>query len=123
MASAIDRDHAVAFSWLQSASDEIYRDVRVPCTSGRPLALSTYDAAAKRAPKPPLWAGTDASIRVTNVEYLGRVNPDADFDWDASFCFEGAEYATSPLYTQRITIQTTGPGGQIVRTLQMVKSK
>jgi type II secretory pathway pseudopilin PulG len=122
-ASNTDQNHAVAYSWLQAASDEVYREIRVPCTDGRALALSNYDAAAKRVPRPPLWDGTDASIRVTNVEYLGRTDPDAVFEWDASFCFEGVGYESSPLYTQRITIETTGPGGELVRTLQMVKSE
>jgi type II secretory pathway pseudopilin PulG len=121
-ASSTDRDHAVAFSWLQAASDEIYRGDRVPCDDGRDLAISSYTTAARRADPPPAWSDTDASIRVIDVEYLGRTDPDAEFDWDASFCFEGTGYESSPLYTQRVTIETTGPGGNIVRTLQMVKS-
>lgn len=122
-ASAVDRDHAISFSWLQAASDEIYRANRVPCTSGRPAAIAAYDTAAQAAPKPPRWASDpSATIAVTNVEYLGKVSADADFEWDASFCFEGGVYTDSPLYTQRVTITATAPGG-LVKTLQMVKNE
>lgn len=122
-ASATDRDHANAFAWLQAASDEIYRDARVPCTSGRPAAIAAYDIAAKAAPRPPRWAGDPtATIAVTNVEYLGRFTPDADFEWDAAFCFEGGIYDESPLYTQRVTITVTVPEG-FSKSLQMVKNE
>lgn len=122
-ASAVDRDHAVSFSWLQAASDEIYRDPRVSCTLGRPAALAAYDAAAKSAPRPTRWASNpSAVIAVTNVEYLGRTSPDDAFEWDAAFCFEGGAFANSPLYTQRVTIQVNAPGG-LVKTLQMVKNE
>lgn len=122
-ATAVDRDHAIAFSWLQAASDEIYRDARVPCTAGIAAAVSAYDAAAKSAPRPPSWStNPSATIAVTNVEYLGRSSPDDEFEWDASFCFEGGIYVDSPLYTQRVTITAVAPGG-LVKTLQMVKNE
>ncbi len=113
-----------AFSWLQAASDEIYRDPRVPCTAGRPAAIAAYTAAAQSAPRPVSWATEPgAVITVTNVEYLGRTTPDANFEWDAAFCFEGGIYVNSPLYTQRVTIQATSPDGRMVKTLQMVKNE
>jgi len=123
-ASAVDRDHAIAFTWLQAASDEVYRDARVPCTSGQAAAISAYDAAAKSVPRPARWASEPtAVIAVTDVEYLGRLDPTADFDWDAAYCFEGGIYADSPLYTQRVTIEARSPDGRIVKTIQMVKSE
>jgi type II secretory pathway pseudopilin PulG len=123
-ASGIDRDHAIAFTWLQAASDEVYRETRVPCTAGQAAAIAAYDIAAKSVPRPDRWAAEpSATIAVTNVEYLGRPDPNADFDWDASYCFEGGIYADSPLYTQRVTIEARSPDGRIVKTLQMVKSE
>jgi prepilin-type N-terminal cleavage/methylation domain-containing protein len=130
-ATGIDRDHAISYSWLQAASDEIYRDPRIPCTSGQAAAIAAYTAAAHRAPIPVTWRSEgdpsvpqgSAAIRVTNVEYLGRTNPDAVFEWDKSFCFEGGVYVESPLYTQRVTIESTSPDGRIVKTLQMVKNE
>lgn len=122
-ASTVDRDHAISFAWLQAASDEIYRVPRVSCTSGNNQVRSAYDAAAKSVDRPPAWDGTTAAIEVTGVEYLGKTGPDAVFEWDVAFCFEGTGYEDSPLYTQRVTIQTTSPDGELVKTLQMVKSK
>lgn len=123
-ASAIDRDHAIAFTWLQAASDEVYRDPRVSCTAGQAAAIAAYDVAAKAVPRPPRWASEPtATIAITNVEYLGRTDPNAVFEWDASFCFEGGIYTDSPLYTQRITIEVHGPNGSMVKTLQMVKNE
>jgi len=123
-ASAVDRDHAIAFTWLQAASDEVYRDARVPCTAGQAAAITAYDTAAKSVPRPVRWASEPtAVIAVTNVEYLGRPDPNADFDWDATYCFEGGIYAGSPLYTQRVTIEARSPDGRIVKTIQMVKSE
>jgi prepilin-type N-terminal cleavage/methylation domain-containing protein len=121
-ATVIDREHAIAFAWLQSASDEIYRTARVPCTDGLPKAIADYDTAAKKADVPSAWSAT-ATIAVTNVEYLGKVGIDDDFEWSPAFCFEGVGYETSPLYTQRVTIQVTSPDVGIVKTIQMVKSK
>ena len=121
-ATVVDREHAIAFAWLQSASDEIYRTTRVPCTSGRPAAIAAYDTAAKSVSAPSTWSA-GASIAVTDVEYLGKVAVDDDFEWSPTFCFEGAGYTTSPLYTQRITVQVTSANGGIVKTIQMVKSE
>ena len=131
-ASATDRDQAVAFTWLQAASDEIYRAPRVPCTSdgtGRLLAIDQYTVAARQAEVPPVWqtsTGTPrdaASVAVTNVEYLGRTTVDDVFDWGPGFCFEGGTFADSPLYTQRVTVQVTFPDGTTIQTLEMVKSE
>lgn len=121
--SVTDRDHATAFSWLQAASDEIYRAPRVPCTSGQAAAITQYDTAAQNATEPPVWSSTGATIGVIDVEYLGKTAVDADFEWSDAFCFEGAGYIDSPLYTQRVTIQVIGPNGSLTKTMQMVKSE
>ncbi len=123
-ATVIDRDHATSFAWLQAASDEIYRVPRVPCTDGQAAAISAYDAAAKSVDRPPAWVDEPtAVIQVTTVEYLGKADPDAVFEWDAGYCFEGPGFETSRLYTQRVTIEATSPDGELVKTLQMVKSE
>lgn len=122
-ASAVDRDHAIAFAWLQTASDQIYQDPRVDCTQGQAAAISAYDVSAKSVVRPPSWDATPAMIRVVDVEYLGKVNPDDDFEWGAGYCFEGAAFLDSPLYTQRVTVQVVSPSGNIVETLEMVKSE
>lgn len=123
-ATVVDRDHATSFAWLQAASDEIYRTPRVPCTDGQAAAIVAYDTAAKSVDRPPAWVDEPtATIRVTTVEYLGKADPDAVFEWDAAYCFEGIGFEDSRLYTQRVTIQATSPNGELVKTLQMVKSE
>ena len=121
-ASAVDKDLATAYEYVQSASDQIYEAPRVPCYQGLTNVQAAYDAAAKLAPVPPGWAKT---ATVTNVEFLGRATVDAQFSWGA-FCFESTdplnEYYTSPLYTQKITFTVKDPRG-FVRTLQVVKSE
>lgn len=120
-ASVIDRDHATAFAWMQTASDEIHRAPRESCTTGN--AIAAYDAVAQTIPPPPVWASLSPTIEVINVEYLGKNNEDDPFEWSSSFCFEGGTYADSPLYTQRVTLRVITHDGRFVRTLQMVKSE
>ena len=123
-ATVVDRDHATSFAWLQAASDEIYRVPRIPCTDGQAAAINAYDVAAKSVDRPPAWVDEPtATIRVTTVEYLGKLNPDAVFEWDAGYCFEGIGFEDSRLYTQRVTIEAASPDGELVKTLQMVKSE
>ncbi len=125
-ATVTDREQAIAFSILQAASDEIFVGPHESCLTGN--AASVYNSQAQQASIPEAWevspgvASPGVSIDVLNVEYLGRVDVDADFEWGA-FCFEGPGYGDSPLYTQRVTIQVTFPNGVTTQTLEMVKSK
>jgi hypothetical protein len=121
-ASGIDEDHAIAFAWLQDASEEIYRAPRESCASHTdPSAAirAVYDGYAKTAVNP---YGSGGSITVTQVQFLGKVSPDDEYEWGANYCLEGGVYLEAPQYTQRVTIQVTTPKG-IVKTLQMVKGK
>lgn len=131
-ASTTDRNHATAFAWLQAASDDIYSGARVPCTTdgqGRTDAMAAYSSLAQGSTVPPSWSKSDgtaielASIKVIDVEYLGRVNVDDDFQWSPTFCFEGGAFVGSPLFTQRVTIEVTFPNGDTRQTLEMVKSE
>ena len=125
-ATAVDQNHAQSFEWLQAASDAVYLTPRIPCTddgTGRLDAMAAYDVAAQLASIPPVWEGSSASIRVSNVEYLGRVSVDDDFEWGEAFCFEGAAFAGSPLYTQRVTIEVLAPDSALPQRLEMVKSE
>jgi prepilin-type N-terminal cleavage/methylation domain-containing protein len=124
LASAIDEDHAIGFTWLQAASDEIYRAPRRPCDTNTQAAIETaYSASANAAPRPDAWlTNPTAVIAVTKVQFLGKPNPDAEYEWGDSYCLEGGAYASAPQYTQRVTIQVTTPRG-VVKTLQMVKGK
>ena len=120
--SAIDKNLATTYEYLQNVSDEIYEADRLPCYQGLATIKAAYDTAAKKAAAPVGWTKT---ATVTNVEFLGRALPDDPFSWGA-FCFESSvttdPYYTSPLYTQKVTFTVTDPGGG-TRTLQVVKSE
>ncbi len=125
-ASTIDEQHAISFAWLQAASDAVYKAPRVSCDGNtKATVIAAYNAAVQppSVPKPTSWPNpAAASIAVTNVQFLGKPNPDANYEWGDTYCLEGGLYANSPQYTQRVTIRTTSPGG-LVKTLQMVKGK
>lgn len=125
-ATVVDRDHALAFSWLNAGADAVHNIARVPCTadgSGRTDAISAYDAAARTTTPPPGWSVNGATISVTNVEYLGRASVDSEFEWGTTWCFEGTGFDASPLYTQRVSLEVRSPDGTIIETMQMVKSE
>jgi type II secretory pathway pseudopilin PulG len=120
-ASAVDKNVATAYEYVQDISDQIYEANRVPCYQGLAAVQAAYDAAAKLAPVPPGWTKT---ATVTNVEFLGKAAVNDPFSWGA-FCFESSDplnqYYTSPLYTQKITFTVKDPKG-LLRTMQVVKS-
>lgn len=118
-ASAIDKDQATAYEYMQTVSDQIYSADRRPCYATAPTPLVAYQAVALTAAAPQGWTKT---ATVTKVEFLGRATPTAPFSWGA-FCFEGPPlYDASPLYTQKITFTVKDPHG-LVRTMEVVKSE
>ncbi|MFP5489787.1 MAG: type II secretion system protein [Acidimicrobiia bacterium] len=127
-ASAVDEEHAVAFTWLQAASDEIYRTPRTSCyglVNASEEIRAIYAAAIQppNVPAPDSWPSPgSASITVTGVQFLGRPSFDTPYEWGETYCFEGPDYDEAEQYTQRVTIQVTTPRG-MTKTLQMVKGQ
>lgn len=122
-AATVDEDHAITYSWLQAASDALYRAPREPCdTHHRTEIIATYDAVVSAASlRPTAWRDEPAAvITVTDVQFLGKPNADAAYEWGPAYCLEGGAYAAAPQYTQRISIEVTAPHG-LVKTLHMVK--
>jgi type II secretory pathway pseudopilin PulG len=140
--SAIDRDQAKAFEWLQAASDRIYNGPRVPCYQTSPTPQASYDALAQSTNTPSGWGtGSGATIQVISVAFLGRTSDTVPLEWRAAstHCLESAGcpanlddvpspipaqylYCAGPLTTQKVTIRATSPNGRIVKILEMVKS-
>ncbi len=95
-------------------------------------AWALYKNAVNGAQRPQGWAS--ATIQVMKIEFLGKPNPDdAFFEWGTGYCFEGVQpdanldgndedYRQSPLLSQKVTIQVTGPGGSLVKKIETVKS-
>lgn len=122
-ASAIDKDQATAYEYMQTVSDELYHADRKPCYATAPTPIAAYETIAQSVAQPQGWTKT---AHVTKVEFLGRTLATDQFSWGA-FCFEASAqdtdgYFTSPLYTQKITFTVKDPRG-FVRTLQVVKSE
>jgi type II secretory pathway pseudopilin PulG len=124
-ASAVDRDQANLYAWLQAASDEVYNGKRTPCDDerGRGAVISDYDELVKLATQPDGWASTSATIEVTKVEFLGRETANDPFSWSEEFCFEGGDYSRNPFYTQKVTIRAVAPNGTLSKVLETVKSE
>jgi type II secretory pathway pseudopilin PulG len=140
--STIDRDQAMAFEWLQAASDRVYNGPRQPCYGTAPTPQAAYDALAKQANRPQGWdIASGATIEVISVAFLGRTVDTAPLEWKAAstHCLESVGcpadfddipdlvppnwiYCQSPLTTQKVTIRVIGPAGKITNTLEMVKS-
>ena len=89
-ASAVDKDLATSYEYVQSVSDQIYTANRVPCYQGAAGAKATYDTAARGTGT----AGLDQDCDCSNVRFLGRATVDAPFSWGA-FCFESSVRRTS----------------------------
>jgi type II secretory pathway pseudopilin PulG len=124
-ASTVDRNQANIYAWLQAASDEVYNGDRTSCTAGRTAVIAAYDQLVQAATPPPDW-NTGGTIRVTNVQFLGRTTSDGEFEWRDDLCFESGcpgLYCESPLYTQKVTIRATAPGGALSMIMETIKSE
>ena len=117
--SEIDRDHSRAFVWLQSATDAIATTPYLSCATNAPgVILGAYRAAVAAVPRPDGWDPTSgATIDVTSVTYLSR---SAGVDVWGSTCASGN--AASPVYPQLVAIRVTDPDGELIRTLEVIKS-
>ena len=96
-ASAVDKDLATSYEYVQSVSDRIYAANRVPCYQGAATVKATVRYGRKAGTG---TAGLDQDCTVTNVQFLGRATVDAPFSWGA-FCFKSSDplnqYYTGPM--------------------------
>lgn len=112
-ASAINRDHANAHAWLQTASDVLYGEPRGDCgstSSGRKAALKAeYQTAIRnKTSNPQGWPATH--LTVTEVLF-----------WDGRSSYQNTCYDDYGINLQLITLQVTNPDGRIVESVQIVK--
>lgn len=111
-ASAIDRDHANAHAWLQTATDVLYGAPREDCgteTLTVPDAVAdAYDAIIKATPNPRNW---DPSL----IQVVRPVT-----FWNGKSAFGNICYGAG-INLQLITVQVKAPDGRIVESVQIVK--
>ncbi|MEO7397541.1 MAG: hypothetical protein ABIW84_03150 [Ilumatobacteraceae bacterium] len=124
IATAIERDHAKAYQWLQSAVGVLQGAERAGCDLG-PLDTG--------------YSTGEAKVRETYQQVIrdGVINPDGWGDyqlvvlppvkvWDGELYWDPAMspqscYDSSGFKLQLITIRVTSPDGKIIEDLQVVK--
>ena len=110
--STLDRDHANAHAWLQTATDVLYGAPREDCgTEAIPeptKVANAYDAVIKATPNPRNWSPSLIQV-VRPVKF-----------WDGELLFGDVCYGAG-INLQLITIQVSAPDGRIVESVQIVK--
>lgn len=111
--SRLDRDHANAQAWLQSASDVLYGAARADCgteaLSDAENVAKAYDLIIRTTPNPRNW---DPNL----IEVVRPV-----VFWDGEDEYQSTCYDDSGINLQLITIQVSAPDGRIVESVQIVK--
>jgi prepilin-type N-terminal cleavage/methylation domain-containing protein len=118
---SIQRDHARAHAWLQSASDILYAADKVNCNTadadaGEAKVRAAYDVIIRSVPNPPEWAEWQLRF-VRGVQFWNSANTDADPDIEFFF---GANCDPS-LGLQLIELEVRSPNGNIIETVELVK--
>jgi len=110
--STLDRDHANAHAWLQTATDVLYGAPHNDCgTEAVPeptKVADAYDFVIKATSNPRNWS-KDLIQVVRPVKF-----------WDGKTAFGDVCYGAG-INLQLITIQVSAPDGRIVESVQIVK--
>lgn len=113
VAAGLDRDHANAHAWLQTAADVLYHADVVDCgttTSSNEAAVrATYQSIIRGTSNPRNWPST-------NIEVVAPV-----LFWDGKSSYQSVCYDDVGIGLQLITIQVRAPDGRIVEDVQVVK--
>ncbi len=111
LGSRLERDHARAHEWLQSATEVLVNDVAwTDCTTTTPTALAAhYQSELRTYPDiiPPDWKDFDIEIPVP-VQY-----PDPGGAYGAP--------CNADENRQKVQIQVRSPDGSIIETVEVVK--
>jgi hypothetical protein len=117
----MQRDHARAHAWLQSAADVLYASPKLACSplaadAGEQAARDYYDDIVKTdVPNPPDWRDWQIKV-VPNVQFWNSGNIDADPDEEFFF---GSACDTN-LNLQLIELEVRAPSGKIIETVEIV---
>ncbi len=125
MASAVERDHARAQQWLQSASGALRETDYVPCDDPGPFGdaqahmIADYQAAlVSGTSAPPDWvAGQIRIVSPVKVWNGSSYLTPAEIT-DPKKCFKDKGFAL-----QLINLEVRNPDGKIVETVQVVKDE
>lgn len=112
-ASSLNRDHANAHAWLQSASDVLYGSPREDCgtiaASDAADVADVYEDIIRATSNPEGWPAE-------NIEVVRPV-----LFWDGESQYQPTCYDDAGINLQLITIQVRGLDGRVVESVQVVK--
>ncbi len=120
-ASSLDRDHANAHAWLQTAADMLYARELDQCDPAIAPAteiadtIAEYEATVQQTDNPEGWGA--ANIHVTSVEWWSiDIDPGTGLGTEAwgTLCDSG------DTNLQRISMQVTSEDGQIVEEVEVI---
>ncbi len=121
ISGTINRDHATAHGWLQSASDLVYSAPKVLCDGALPddgeaAARNSYSAVIAVVPNPEGWADTQIRI-VPPIQFWNAANIDSDPNIE--YFFSGTCDPTHSL--QLINLEVVSESGSIIENVEIVK--
>lgn len=112
-ASALNRDHANAHAWLQTATDVLYGAPREDCgtiaASREPEVRAAYQDIVRTTVNPEGWPAA-------NIEVVGPV-----LFWDGTQAYGSVCYDDAGINLQLVTLQVRAPDGRIVESVEVVK--
>ncbi len=110
--TTIERDHARAHAWLQSASELLTNDVVwTDCNPATGASLqATYQVALRASTSPP--ANWSANPQLTVSQVVSFAGPSGAY---GSTCVDSID-------RQLVTIQVTNTAGQLIETVEVVKA-
>lgn len=119
-ATALNRDHANAHAWLQTAADMLYaRELErcdptssVPMTTQRLAIMGQYETTVQETENPEAWS--PGNIEVTDLEFWHiAIAPDDSLeeDWVTDRC-------TTDL--QKVRLQVRAEDGRIVEEVEVI---
>jgi hypothetical protein len=113
MGSRIERDHAMAHQWLQSASEVVRDTPRLGCDAMAEAAIrNSYQATIRtNAPAPDGWSDATLIDIIPPIRFW-----DGQQYLDPPACYENEER-----YLQLIQLQVSNPDGDIIETVEVVK--
>ncbi len=122
--SAVERDHAKAHQWLQSAIGVITSEPFVNCDiSGFPDGSNIQDAyknaVIAKADVPDGWLSTAADIQVLAPKVWNGLT---FVDFNAQLSPSPSCYDQNQLRQQLIKIEVRNPSGEIIENVEVVKS-
>lgn len=113
LASRLDRDHANAHAWLQTASDVLYGSERIDCGTEAATAEETvrlgYQAIVQSTQNPEGWPAENITV-VPNVKF-----------WDGVSSYGPICYDDAGINLQLIKLEVRGLDGSIVENVEIVK--